>query len=134
MYAFVPSVPMHAAYREWLEAAIETDEGFGVSELVLSGFVRIVTHPRVFSPPEPVESALVFANAVRAAPNAVRVAPGERHWSIFERLCRESSARGNLVPDAYLAALAIESGSEWITTDRDYARFPGLRWRHPLAA
>jgi toxin-antitoxin system PIN domain toxin len=125
---------MHGAYREWLESAIDTDEAFGVSELVLSGFVRIVTHPRVFSSPEPVESALAFANAVRAAPNAVPVAPGHRHWSIFDRLCRESDARGNLVPDAYLAALAIESGSEWITTDRDYARFLGLRWRHPLAA
>lgn len=125
---------MHAAYREWLEGAIDTDEAFGVSELVLSGFVRVVTHPRVLSPPEPVESALAFANGVRAAPNAVPVAPGDRHWSIFERLCRESAARGSLVPDAYLAALAIESGSEWITTDRDYARFLGLRWRHPLAA
>lgn len=60
------------------------------------------------------------------------MSPGERHWEIFTRLCRSARARGNLVPDAYLAALAIESGTEWITTDRDYARFPGLRWRHPL--
>jgi uncharacterized protein len=60
------------------------------------------------------------------------VAPGERHWAIFSRLVTETEAKGNLVPDAYLAALAIESGSEWITTDRDYARFPGLGWRHPL--
>ena len=60
------------------------------------------------------------------------VGPGERHWDIFARLCRDASAKGNLVADAYLAAMAIESGNEWITTDRDYARFPGLRWRHPL--
>ena len=66
--------------------------------------------------------------------NAVTLAPGERHWDIFQRLCREANAKGNLIPDAYLAALAIESGAEWITTDRDYARFPGLRWRHPLNA
>jgi toxin-antitoxin system PIN domain toxin len=130
----MPSTPMHAAYREWLEAAVEADEAFGVSELVLSGFVRVVTHPRVVSPPEPVESALAFANALREAPNAVPVAPARRHWSIFERLCNEAGARGDLVPDAYLAALAIESGCEWVTTDRDYARFPGLRWRHPLAS
>lgn len=125
---------MHAAYREWLEAAVEADEAFGVSDLVLSGLVRVVTHPRVFSPPEPVEPALSFADALRNAPNAVQVAPGPRHWGIFERLCREAAVRGNLVPDAYLAALAVESGSEWITTDRDYARFPGLRWRHPFAS
>ena len=69
---------------------------------------------------------------LRSKPNAVPVAPGERHWTIFERLCGTAGARGDLVPDAYFAALAIESGSEWITTDRDYSRFPGLRWRHPL--
>ena len=57
--------------------------------------------------------------------------PGPRHWEIFARLCRESEARGNLVPDAYLAALAIESGCEWVTTDRDFSRFPGLRWKTP---
>jgi predicted nucleic acid-binding protein len=60
------------------------------------------------------------------------ISPGSRHWGIFVDLCRKVGAKGNLIPDAYLAALAIESGSEWITTDRDYARFPGLRWRHPL--
>jgi predicted nucleic acid-binding protein len=61
------------------------------------------------------------------------VTPGARHWGIFTALCRESGCRGNLVADAYHAALAIESGSEWITTDRDYGRFPDLRWRHPLS-
>ena len=132
VYAFVPSVPDHAAYRDWLQRVVRSDEAFGVSELVLSGFLRVVTHPRVFSPPEPVESALEFVNVLRRQPNAVPIAPGGRHWTIFERLCREAGIRGNLVPDAYLAALAIESGSEWITTDHDYSRFPGLRWRHPL--
>lgn len=58
--------------------------------------------------------------------------PGPRHWGIFERLCEATRAKGNLIADAYLAALAIESGSEWVTTDRDYSRFPGLKWRHPL--
>jgi len=130
----MPSTTAHEAYREWLEVAVEGDEAFGVSELVLSGFVRVVTHPRVFSPPEPIESALAFAEALRAAPSAVVVAPGARHWGIFERLCRAVGARGNLVPDAYLAALAIESGCEWVTTDRDYSRFPDLRWSHPLAS
>jgi predicted nucleic acid-binding protein len=63
----------------------------------------------------------------------VLIAPGPRHWEIFERLCVTAGAKGNLVPDAHLAALAIESGSELVTTDRDFSRFPGLRWRHPLA-
>ena len=120
-------------YRAWLEAAIASDEPFGLSDLVLSGFVRIATHPRVFDPPCPIERALAFANALRSQPNAVTVAPGSRHWEILERLCLAAGVKGNLVPDAYLAALAIESGSELITTDRDFSRFPGLRWRHPLA-
>ncbi len=76
--------------------------------------------------------ALAFGEALRDQPNRVSIVPGARHWDIFSRLCSETGVRGDLVPDAYLAALAIESGSEWMTTDRDYARFPGLRWRHPL--
>lgn len=104
-----------------------------MSELVLSGFVRVVTHPRVFDPPDTVEAALAFANAVRAQPTAIPIAPGDRHWTIFERLCLAAGVKGNLVPDAYLAALAIESGSELITTDRDFSRFPELRSRHPLS-
>ena len=69
---------------------------------------------------------------MRAQPNTTVLAPGARHWQIFADLCRETGARGNLVAAAYLAALAIETGSEWITTDRDYRRFRGLRLRHPL--
>jgi toxin-antitoxin system PIN domain toxin len=99
----------------------------------LSGFVRVATHPRIFDPPASTSAALAFADALRSQPNAVLVAPGSRHWEVFGRLCRAAGAKGNLVPDAYLAALAIESGSEWITTDRDFSRFAGLRWRHPLA-
>ena len=124
--------PDHEHYRDWLQGAAQGDEPFGVSELVLSSFLRLVTHPRIFAEPEPIESALDFASSLRVGPNCVPVNPGARHWEIFERVCRESGARGKLVPDAYFAALAIESGSEWITTDRDYSRFPGLRWRHPL--
>lgn len=86
----------------------------------------------MLSPPDRIEAALEFCDALRSQPNAVSIAPGSRHWEIFTRLCREANVKGNLVPDAYLAALAIESGSEWVTTDRDYARFAGLRWRHPL--
>ncbi len=132
VYAFREVAPDHIRYREWLTAAAESDEPFGISELVLSGFVRVATHPRIFSPPAPIERALEFATALKTQPNAVVISPGARHWEIFERLCVAVGAKGNLVADAYLAALAIESGSEWVTTDRDFSRFPGLRWRHPL--
>jgi toxin-antitoxin system PIN domain toxin len=122
----------HAACRAWLESVIGSDEAFGVCELVLSGFVRVVTHPAVFNPPSSLDAALAFAEEVMSPEHAVPIAPGPRHWGIFSKLCREADARGNLVPDAYLAAIAIESGCEWISTDGDYVRFPGLKWRRPF--
>lgn len=132
VYAFRREAPRHSEFSRWLQAVVDADEAFGVSGLVLSAFLRIVTSPRVFPTPASLAEAIGFADALRSAPNAVALAPGERHWAIFTRLCREVEAKGNLVPDAYMAALAIESGCEWVTTDRDFARFPGLRWRHPL--
>ena len=75
---------------------------------------------------------MAFVQELRNRPNCVPVNPGPRHWEIFCRLCKEAGVKGNLASDAYLAALAIESGSEWVTTDRDYSRFPDLRVRHPL--
>ena len=122
----------HGKYAAWLERQASSATAFGVSELILSGFLRIVTNPRIFKVPTPLSQALEFASAVRELPNAVPVSPGERHWGIFTRLCEAVEARGNLVPDAYLAALALESGAEWITADGDFSRFPGLRWSHPL--
>lgn len=133
VYAHREDSREHQRAREWTEAMLRSDQSYGVAELVLSGVVRVVTHPRVFDPPTPIEVALDFVSMIRSQPNAAVVEPGERHWSIFDRLCREADARGNLVADAYLAALAIESGCEWVTTDRDFSRFPGLRWRHPWA-
>lgn len=133
LYAFRDAALDHERYRAWLEATADAEEPFAVADVVLSGFVRVATHPRIFDPPASLDEAFAFARALRGAPTAVLVAPGPRHWDLFEKLCRDGGARGNLVSDAYLAALAIESGSELVTTDRDFARFPGLRWRHPLA-
>jgi uncharacterized protein len=124
--------PHHAACRGWLEGVINGSEAYGLSDLVLSGFVRVVTHPKVFIKPSSLAQALEFTDQLRSRPNCVPVAPGLRHWEIFRGLSVDGAARGNLVADAYLAAMAIESGCEWITTDRDFSRFKGLRWRHPV--
>ena len=132
VYAFRPDAPQHEPYARYLEDLINEDSAFGLADVVCSGFLRITTHPKIFTPPAFVEEALAFIEPIRAQPNCFILSPGERHWSIFTKLCEQVSAKGNLIPDAYLAALAIESGSEWITTDRDFARFPGLKWRHPL--
>lgn len=132
VYAHREDSAHHAGCRAWLEATLNGDESYGMSELVLSSFVRVATHPKVFSRPSTLAEAFAFAAQLRDQPNCVPIAPGPRHWDIFRSLCTGASARGNLVPDAYLAAMAIESGCEWITTDRDFSRFKGLRWRHPL--
>ncbi|MFZ0589422.1 MAG: type II toxin-antitoxin system VapC family toxin [Bryobacteraceae bacterium] len=132
VYGFRADAPGHLRFLRWWKEQAASQMPFGVADLVLSGFLRVVTHPRIFDPPSPLEDALRFVRSVKDLPNYVEIRPGPRHWDIFVRLCQRANARGNLVPDAFLAALAIESGSEWITTDRDYARFADLRWRHPL--
>ena len=133
LYAFRSDSPNHKDYRDWLDARVNSEEPYGLSDLALASFVRIATHPRIFNPPAPLAAAIGFASTLRSQPNCVSVLPGPRYWDVFTRLCSASGAKGNLVADAAFAALAIESGSEWITTDRDYSRFPGLKWRHPLA-
>ena len=132
VYAHRADAPKHTAYRRWLEDVINSDQAYGMTDIVLAGFLRIVTHPRIFDPPTDMATAVAFADQVRSQPNCILISPGTRHWAIFTRLCEQAGVRGNLVPDAYLASLAIESGSEWITTDRDFSRFPDLKWRHPL--
>ncbi|MBK8247659.1 MAG: type II toxin-antitoxin system VapC family toxin [Gemmatimonadetes bacterium] len=125
------AAPRHQIAKAYLEGLREAPEPFGLSELVLAGALRVLTHPRVFVPPTPVASAMAFVDLLRDTPNAVLVAPGPRHWAIFRDLLSASGAIGNLVSDAWHAALAIEHGCEWITDDADFARFPGLRWRRP---
>jgi toxin-antitoxin system PIN domain toxin len=132
VYALREDAPRHIEYRRWLQETVNGDAPFALSDVVLSGVLRIATHPQIFDPPTSPDEALDFIETLRSCSNCVFVTPGPRHWAIFSSLCRATGARGNLVPDAFLAALAIESESEWVTTDRHFRRFPGLRWRHPL--
>jgi toxin-antitoxin system PIN domain toxin len=99
---------------------------------VLASVVRICSHPKVFAQPSDLDELLHYCHALVSQPNARLIVPGDRHWPLFAKLCIDAKATGNLVPDAWNAALAIEAGCEWITTDRDYARFSGLKWRSPF--
>ena len=132
IYAFRSDSQDHKRYNEWLEAVVNGPEAYAVSTQVLSSFIRIATHPRIFQHPSFLQDAVQFARVLQEQPQARVVSPQDRHWAIFEKLCTDSAASGNLVQDAWFAALAIESGCEWITVDRDYARFKGLRWRPPF--
>lgn len=132
IYGHRKDVPEYPAFRIWWDDVLSSDSTFAVSEFVLSSFVRIVTGNRFFTVPSPLKGALQFVAEIRNHPNCVFVWPGTRHWTVFEDLCIAVHAKGNAISDAYLAALAIENGCEWVTTDRDFSRFPNLRWRHPL--
>jgi toxin-antitoxin system PIN domain toxin len=122
----------HAKILQWLEAELASPSGVGLSDLVLSGCLRVITHPKIFRTPTPLQEALAFVEDLRVRPEIHLFAPGPDHWSIFSDMCQRVQARGNVVPDAYHAALAMEWGCEWVTLDRGFSRFPGLRWRHPL--
>jgi toxin-antitoxin system PIN domain toxin len=132
LYAFRRDAADHSAYRAWLDGVVNGDMAYAMSPQVLSSFIRVATHPRIFVQPSSLTEVLAFASVLLEQPNCQILRPGQRHWDIFCRLCRSAKAVGNLVQDAWLAALAIESGCEWITTDRDFARFEGLRWRAPV--
>jgi len=127
-------LPAHAACLAWLDSVTKGTERFGISDFVLSAFVRLVTNRRIFRTPTPLPEALAFADAVRSNSNAVRIAPGPAHWGIFERLCREVNAAGNDVPDAFLAALAMEHDCVWVTSDSGFARFRGLALKSPAVS
>jgi len=132
VYAFRSDAAGHRDYRAWLHATVNGDQAYGIAPQVLSWFVRVTTNRRVFARPSKIDEALHFCDTLLGQPHCQVVQPGPRHWKIFADLCRTSKATGNLVADAWLAALAIESGCEWMTADRDYARFEGLRWRTPV--
>lgn len=132
IFAFRPDAERHDEYKRWLDSVVNGDAAFGISPQVLASLLRIVTNPRIFPRPDSFEDALRFCATLMDQPHCQAVQPGPRHWQIFCDLCRRSHALGNLVQDAWFAALAIEFGCEWITTDRDYTRFDGLRWRPPF--
>jgi toxin-antitoxin system PIN domain toxin len=131
IYAFRQDASQHAVCRAWLDRTILGDARFGISPLALAAVVRITTQPRVFQVPSTLDDALGFCDDILGQSHCQTVEPRERHWDVFKRLCIETDTRGRRVTDAWYAALAIESGCEWVTMDRDFARFPGLKWSVP---
>ena len=133
IYALRRDMPNHDKYHAWLEDVVNAQDMFGVSELTLSSVIRVVTHPNIYKEPSALKDVLAFIEEIRRSPSCVFVGPGDRHWSIFLSLIKTLKLTGNAIPDAYLAALAIEWGYELVTTDKGFARFELLKWRHPLS-
>ncbi len=132
VYAHREDLPQHERYSAWLAEEIESGVSYALCDASLTGFIRIVTNGRIFDQPTPLQVAFEAVENLREQPGAVHLSPGARHWPLFTDLCSAVGARGNDIPDAYLAALAIESGSELVTADRGFERFPGLRWSCPV--
>jgi len=132
VYAHREDLPQHDRFSNWLSEEIGSGRGYALCDASLTGFLRIVTNGRIFDEPTPLPVALQTIEDLRGQPGATQLSPGARHWPLFTDLCSAVGARGNDVPDAYLAALAIESGSELVTADRGFGRFPGLRWSCPV--
>ena len=131
VYAHREESPSHIRYARWLTEVATGPEPFALSELCLHGFLRVVTNPRIFDPPSTPQQAFEFLDALLERPTCILMRPGKSHWRIFRQLCQDLDVRGKLVSDAAHAAVAIESGCEWVTADTDFARFaPVLRWRH----
>jgi toxin-antitoxin system PIN domain toxin len=124
----------HALYVDWLSALVARREPFALPDLVCAGFVRIVTHQRIWRHATEPSVALDFVARLRRRRSCRILAPGAGTWAVFARLVASTEARSKLVADAYLAALAIENGCTLVTCDGDFARFPDLRWTHPLQA
>jgi len=131
IYAFRSDAVEHTLSRNWLVATMSSGARFGLSPLTLNAVARITSNVRTFKTPSALDDIFRFCDFLLAQPNCQVVEPGARHWTIFKDLCFASGTTGPRITDAWFAALAIEWGCEWVTFDRDYARFPGLKWRTP---
>lgn len=123
--------PHHAAVRPWFDALVGGGSPFCVPDVVWASFVRLATSSRIFEEPTPPAEAFRFMRIMRAQSGYVSVTPSEAHLDLFEDVCRDFDATGDLVPDAYLAAVAIDQAATLASLDRDFARFTTLRWQRP---
>ena len=132
LYAEDALSPQHAPACKWWDAQLSGSAPVCLCWTVLGAFIRIGTNPRVFAHPLTLEQAIVRVESWLAQPCVRLISPAERHWTVFQQMLVKGQAVANLVTDAHLAALAVEHGCELCSTDRDFVRFPGLRWRNPL--
>lgn len=132
LYAHNAGSAQFGAAKKWLEAVISEPEPVGLPWVSALAFLRISTNPRAFPDPYSIAEAVVILSDYFAVPSVVAIHPGSGHWELLSSLLEKSQARGDLVSDAHLAALAIENGATLCTTDRGFARFPGLRFLNPL--
>lgn len=134
IYAYSRDAPRHIEAKAWWEDLLSSEQRVGLAWTAGLGYVRLMTHRAVLITPLEPRQAVEHVRSWLRQPNVEILNPGERHLEILDRLLGATGAAGNLTTDAHLAALAIEHQCELYSNDADFARFPGLRWRNPLAA
>lgn len=132
IYSYNSTAPLHAESRRWMEDAFSGTETVGIPILSVHAFLRFVTHANHLNPPATFEEAAATINSWLALPHVRILYPGDQHWMHLQQLARQVRIRGPQVTDAAIAAIAMEYGAVVHTNDRDFARFPGLRWVNPL--
>jgi hypothetical protein len=133
LYAHDSTSERHSVARAWLAGVVSGPELIGLPWQVVWAFLRLTTNPRIFTNSLTMEKAVGIVQEWMDLKHVRLLAPGERHWDLLRHILIEGQVRGALTTDAELAALTIEHGGVLYTTDRDFARFPGLRWVNPLA-
>lgn len=133
LYAVNRDAPLHGKAKNWLEATLNSDEDVGIPWNVVLAFLRLATRPGLFAKPLAPEAALDLVASWFDRPNVFAIQPGARHLEILRRLIVPLGTAGNLTSDAHLAAIAVELGARLYSCDNDFARFPELNWKNPLA-
>ncbi|MGD1062574.1 MAG: TA system VapC family ribonuclease toxin [Terracidiphilus sp.] len=134
IYAYDTTTPSHAEAKAWIEEVFSSSDAIGLPWQNIAAFIHVLTYPGLHGERFSRDQVLFIVDQWLAMPHMRALAPGERHWSLFREMLIKGDARGKLTSDAALAALTIEYGGVLHTTDRDFARFPGLRWVNPLAS
>ena len=132
IYSYDLDSTYHKKSRAWLEEALSGAEAVGLPWQSVSAFLRVITNRRLSEMRVSLQQAVQVVDEWLQQPNVQMLVPADQHWSVLRQMILEGQASGPLVSDAEIAAITIEHGGVLHTADRDFARFPGLRWKNPL--
>ena len=132
IYANHVTSTFHRPSRVWLETTLASDEAVGLPPPCIYAFLRFMTNPKIHPKPPTFKVVAEIVDSWLVLPNVRILYPGDRHWELMKQLGADSRAAGNFVTDVAIAAIALEYSATVHTNDRDFARFPGVRWHMPL--
>ena len=132
IYANHPTSKLHKASKSWLEELLSSSEAVGLPILSIYAFLRFMTNPAIHPRPATFRQTTEIVDSWLALPHVRILHPGDRHWNLLQQLGVDTRASGNFITDVAIAAIALEHGAIVHTNDRDFARFPNLRWLNPL--